>query len=63
MEQLASPDTILLSAATVRLVEGVVRVNALGPMSVRGLAVPVEVFELLGRVVCAGVYKRPGRGA
>jgi len=48
IEQLAPPGTILLTAATVRLVEGLVRVKALGPMSVRGLAEPVEVCELLG---------------
>jgi class 3 adenylate cyclase/tetratricopeptide (TPR) repeat protein len=48
MEQVAPPNTILLTAATVRLVEGLVRVKAWGPMSVRGLAEPVEVYELLG---------------
>ena len=48
MEQSAPPDTTLLTAATVRLVEGVVRVKALGPVPVKGLAAPVEVFELLG---------------
>jgi class 3 adenylate cyclase len=31
MEQLAAPGSILLTAATLRLVEGLVRVNALGP--------------------------------
>ena len=30
MEQLATPGSILLTAATLRLVEGVVRVHALG---------------------------------
>ena len=48
MEQLATPGTIRLPAATLRLVEGLVRVTALGPMPVKGLAEPVEVFELLG---------------
>src|SRR5207249_1486878 len=48
MEQLATPGTILLTATTLRLVEGLVRVNALGPVPVKGLAVPVEVFELVG---------------
>ena len=31
MEQLATPGSILLTAATLRLVEGLVRVQALGP--------------------------------
>ena len=48
MEQLATPGTIRLPAATLRLVEGLVRVTALGPIPVKGLAEPVEVFELLG---------------
>ena len=47
MEQLAAPGSILLTAATLRLVEGLVRVNALGPMPVKGLTDPVEVFELV----------------
>jgi len=48
MEQLATPGSILLTAATLRLVEGLVRVHALGPMPVKGLTDPVEVFELVG---------------
>jgi class 3 adenylate cyclase len=48
MEQLASPGSIVLTPATVRLVEGLVRLNTLGPVPVKGLAEPVEVFELVG---------------
>jgi class 3 adenylate cyclase/tetratricopeptide (TPR) repeat protein len=48
MEQLASPSSILLTPATVRLVEGLVRLNPLGPVPVKGLTEPVEVFELVG---------------
>ncbi|HEX9869210.1 MAG TPA: adenylate/guanylate cyclase domain-containing protein, partial [Candidatus Tectomicrobia bacterium] len=48
MEQLATPGTIRLTAATLRLVDGLVRVQALGPIPVKGLTEPVEVFELLG---------------
>jgi class 3 adenylate cyclase/tetratricopeptide (TPR) repeat protein len=47
MEQLATPGSILLTAATLRLVEGLVRVTALGPVPVKGLTEPVEVFELV----------------
>jgi class 3 adenylate cyclase len=50
MEQLALPGTIRLPAATLWLVEGLVRVTALGPIPVKGLAEPVEVFELLGAI-------------
>src|SRR5262249_15272751 len=48
MEQLATPRSIRLTAATLRLVEGLVVVRALGPVPVRGLTDPVEVFELVG---------------
>ena len=48
MEQAAPADTILLTAATARLVAGLVRLKAWGPMPIKGLAAPVEVWELLG---------------
>jgi class 3 adenylate cyclase len=48
MEQTATPGTIRLSAATLRLVEGLVQVTALGPVPVKGLEEPVEVCELRG---------------
>src|SRR5256884_123553 len=54
MEQLATPGSIRLTAATLRLVEGFVQVNALGPVPVKGLAEPVEVFELRGATALRG---------
>jgi len=48
MEQLAPPGTIRVTAATLQLVEGAVRVHALGPILVKGLAEPMDVFELVG---------------
>ena len=48
MEQLATPGSIRLTAATLRLVEGLVQVTALGPVPVKGLVEPVDVFELVG---------------
>src|SRR5262245_18667172 len=48
MEQLALPGGIRLTAATLRLVEGLVQVQALGRFPVKGLLEPVEVFELTG---------------
>jgi tetratricopeptide (TPR) repeat protein len=47
MEQMAKPGSTLLTPATLRLVEGYVRVRSLGPVPIRGLGEPVEVFELL----------------
>jgi predicted ATPase/class 3 adenylate cyclase len=48
MEQLASPGSILLAPDTLQLAEGYVQVKALGPVQVKGLSEPVEVYELLG---------------
>jgi class 3 adenylate cyclase/tetratricopeptide (TPR) repeat protein len=48
MEQMARPGTILLASDTLRLVEGFVEVTPLGPLPVKGLPAPVEVFELVG---------------
>jgi class 3 adenylate cyclase/tetratricopeptide (TPR) repeat protein len=48
MEQLATPGTTRLTAETLRLAEGFVNVTALGPMPVKGVSRPVEVFELMG---------------
>jgi class 3 adenylate cyclase/tetratricopeptide (TPR) repeat protein len=48
MEQLATPGTIRLTAETLRLAEGYVEVRPLGPIPVKGLADPVDVYELVG---------------
>jgi class 3 adenylate cyclase/tetratricopeptide (TPR) repeat protein len=48
MEQLAPAGTTRLTAETLRLAEEFVEVRPLGPIPVRGLAAPVEVFELTG---------------
>jgi tetratricopeptide (TPR) repeat protein len=48
MEQLARPGSIRFAASTLRLVKGFVRVNPLGPVPVKGMTEPVEVFELVG---------------
>ena len=48
MEQLADPGTTLLTAETLGLAEGFVQVTSLGPMAVKGLPGPVEVYELAG---------------
>jgi class 3 adenylate cyclase/tetratricopeptide (TPR) repeat protein len=48
MEQQAVPGTVLMSAETKRLVEGYVNVASLGPVQIKGLAEPIEIFHLLG---------------
>jgi class 3 adenylate cyclase/tetratricopeptide (TPR) repeat protein len=48
MEQTALPGTVLLAPDTLRLAEGYVQVRALGPIPIKGLAAPVEVYEVVG---------------
>ena len=48
MEQMAKPASVLITADTLGLAEGYVQARPLGPVPVRGLADPVNVFELLG---------------
>jgi class 3 adenylate cyclase/tetratricopeptide (TPR) repeat protein len=48
MEQLALPGSICCTAETLKLAEGFVQVHSLGLVPVKGLAHPMEVFELLG---------------
>jgi class 3 adenylate cyclase/tetratricopeptide (TPR) repeat protein len=57
MEQLATPGSIRLTAETLRLAEGLVQVTSLGPVPVRGLADPVEVFELVGASTLRGRFQ------
>ena len=48
MEQMARPGTILLTPETLALAEGFVQVMLRGPVPVKGLAAPIEIFELAG---------------
>jgi class 3 adenylate cyclase/tetratricopeptide (TPR) repeat protein len=47
MEQLARPGTVLLTGDLLRLAEGYVEVTPLGPVPVKGLPAPVDVYELV----------------
>jgi len=46
MEQFASPGSILLTPATLELVEGYVAVKSLGPTPVKWLTDAAEVYEM-----------------
>jgi class 3 adenylate cyclase/tetratricopeptide (TPR) repeat protein len=48
MEQLAAPGSILTTADTLRFVEGYFLVKPLGPIPVKGLSQPVDVYEITG---------------
>ncbi len=48
MEQLAAPGSILLTSATLELVEGFIAAKPLGLMPVKGLSAPIEIYEVTG---------------
>jgi tetratricopeptide (TPR) repeat protein len=48
MEQIADPGAIVITPETLALAEGYVEVKSLGPVPVKGLANPVEVYEVTG---------------
>src|SRR5215475_1510534 len=48
MEQMAMPGSILIAADTLSLTEGFVQVKPLGPVNVKGLNDPIEVYEITG---------------
>jgi class 3 adenylate cyclase/predicted ATPase len=55
LQALAAPDTVVISAATFRLVQGYFTVEALGPHTLRGVAAPVPVYRMLAE---SGVQSR-----
>src|SRR5215467_5295184 len=48
MEQMATPGSILIAHETLNLAEGHVAVKSLGPLPVKGLEAPIEVYEVTG---------------
>jgi class 3 adenylate cyclase/tetratricopeptide (TPR) repeat protein len=48
LEQMAKPGSVLATAETLRLAEGHVQARRLGPVPIKGLPAPVDVFELTG---------------
>ncbi len=61
MEQLAPPGSIRITADTLGLAEGHVTVTALGRVPVKGLSVPVEVYELTGAIGPHGRFQASAR--
>ena len=51
MEEIADPGSIMLTAATLREVEGFVQVKSLGALAVKGFSRPVETYDLVGVTV------------
>jgi class 3 adenylate cyclase len=55
MEQMAMPGSSLITPAVLGLAQGYVHVRTLGPVPVRGLDAPLDVYELVG---ASGIRRR-----
>ena len=62
MESLAEPGTIYLAESTAQLVRGFFAVDERGPMPVKGIPVPVPVFELAGSGGVETSFERARKG-
>src|SRR5262249_7539506 len=47
LQGLAAPDTVVISATTVRLVQGLFECRELGPQTLKGVATPVLVYRVI----------------
>jgi class 3 adenylate cyclase len=61
MEQLTTPGSTLLTPETLRLAEGFIQVKALGPVPVKGLDEPIDLFALVGPPPSGGACRPPRR--
>ena len=48
LQEVAAPNTVVISAATARLVDGYFTLDALGPQVLKGVAMPVPVYRVVG---------------
>ena len=55
LQGLAQPDTVVISSATYRLVEGLFECRTLGPQTLKGVSTLVEVYQILGE---SGIQSR-----
>jgi len=63
MEQVAKPGTIILAPATRRLAEGAIQVNSVGVQNIKGIAEPIELYQLTGAVTDPSTWaSRSARG-
>src|SRR5262249_53715314 len=46
LQGLAAPDTVVISAATQRLIQGYFICHALGPQTLKGVATPLQVYQV-----------------
>ena len=55
LQGIAEPDTVVISAESFRLIQGLFTCRALGPQALKGIAAPVAVYHVLGE---SGAHSR-----
>lgn len=55
LQEIAAPDTVVISTATNRLIQGYFESQELGPHTLKGISTPVRVYQVLGE---SGVQSR-----
>ena len=63
LQELAAPDTVVVSAATFRLVRGYFTAQELGAHSLKGVTAPVQVYRMLRKVRPRAAWTSPARAA
>src|SRR6185369_13878595 len=48
LQEIAAPNTVVISAATQRLIHGYFEYQALSPQALKGMPTPVSVYRVLG---------------
>jgi class 3 adenylate cyclase/tetratricopeptide (TPR) repeat protein len=51
LQSLAAPDTVVISAATYRLIEGLLDCRDLGPQSLKGVSTSAQIYQIVGEGV------------
>ena len=63
MEQMAMPGSVLITANTLQLAEGYIAAKSLGPVPVKGLVDPIQIYEVTGAGAARSrLHAAAGRG-
>jgi len=62
VEAAADPGTVLITAATHRLISGLFVVEDRGVRSLKGFVEPIQLYRVIPRAACVGASTPPPRG-
>jgi predicted ATPase/class 3 adenylate cyclase len=60
LQGLAAPDTVVISASTFRLVQGLFECRQLGPQTLKGVSTPMPVYQVIGESVAQSLLEAAG---